>query len=68
MFEVQMRRYRDYLPAKAAQAIIDHEKQDISDQYRMEETKTSDMLTSIGFANVEFVDRIERDVVVKAMK
>jgi hypothetical protein len=47
MFEVQMRRYRDYLQAKAAQAIIDHEKQDISDEYRMEESRLLEQLSVI---------------------
>lgn len=47
MFEVQMRRYRDYLPPKIAQAIIDHEKQDISDPYRMEESKLLEQLSQI---------------------
>jgi ubiquinone/menaquinone biosynthesis C-methylase UbiE len=68
MFEIQNRRYRDYLPPHVAQAIIEHEKQDMSDPYRMEESSTLQTLIDTWFTEAMVIDRIERDVVIKARK
>ncbi|MEI7477359.1 MAG: hypothetical protein WCJ81_02275 [bacterium] len=67
MLDVQIKRY-EYLPPLAAKAIIDHEKQDVSDNYRMTETDTITQLENIGFHDVRILDRIERDVVLTASK
>ena len=56
------------LAPRIAKAIIDHEIEDASDDYRMEEAPLFEMLTDVGFRSVEIVDRVERDIVLVGRK
>ena len=64
---LQNKRYR-YLPSLVHQAIVDHESQDIDPEYRMEETQTKEILKEIWFSDIDIMDRIERDVLLIAIK
>ena len=57
-----------YLPPKIAEAIIEHEKQDFTDEYRIDESPFLEELRSIGFTNVSIIDRVECNVVIGATK
>ena len=57
-----------YLPPKIAEAIIEHEKQDFTDEYRIDESPFLEELPSIGFTNVSIIDRVECNVVIGATK
>ncbi len=61
-------RYKRFLAPEAAQAIIDHEREDASDEYRMDEAPFLDLMKHAGFSKIEIVDRIERDVLLLASK
>lgn len=63
----QNERYK-YLSKEAEEAIIDHERQDFEDEYRMEESQTKEALEEIWFRWIEVLDRIERDVILVARK
>lgn len=68
LFEHQNNRYRRFLPADAAAAIIEHELQDMRDEYRMDEGDLLQSLNEIGFSKLELIDRVERDVILLAIK
>lgn len=63
----QNERYK-YLSKEDEEAIIDHERQDFEDEYRMEESQTKEVLEEIWFRWIEVLDRIERDVILVARK
>lgn len=50
-----------YLNEDLKSEIDMHEKQDFTDEYKMEETKTISLLKEIGFKTVKILDRVERD-------
>ncbi|MCA9458982.1 MAG: class I SAM-dependent methyltransferase [Nanoarchaeota archaeon] len=66
LLDRQILRYQNYLdePGK----IIIHEMSDYSDAFRMDESKTINILKKIGFRDVEIRDRVERDVLLVATK
>lgn len=66
-FDVQNARHRRYLSPELAKSVADHDEQDFSDTYRIDEEYLVPFLTSIGF-KVEIVDRVERDIVLVAQK
>jgi cyclopropane fatty-acyl-phospholipid synthase-like methyltransferase len=66
-FDVQIQRYR-YFDSDLRKAIAEHEKQDISDDYRMDESKTIAVLSKLGFKNIKILDRVERDILLVAEK
>ncbi|HEY1041456.1 MAG TPA: class I SAM-dependent methyltransferase [Candidatus Paceibacterota bacterium] len=68
LLKKQNERYSRYLPEDVASAIIAHEIEDATDQYRLQEGVLMRMLGEIGFKEVKIIDRIERDVVIKAKK
>jgi ubiquinone/menaquinone biosynthesis C-methylase UbiE len=67
LYDVQNVRY-GYLPKTTCKAILAHEVQDFSDMYRMDESKTLQLLKKAGFRKVRIVDRLEKDVVLVAEK
>lgn len=67
LLDHNLNRYK-YLPPKIAEAIIDHEKIDASDKYRMEEKPLISLLKEIRFKDVRIVDRVERETVFVAQK
>jgi ubiquinone/menaquinone biosynthesis C-methylase UbiE len=67
LLEAQCRRYGALKP-DVRDAIIAHEREDATDEYRMEETQTIAFLHEIGFSSVEIIDRVERDVVLVCVK
>jgi len=67
LLEMQNVRYR-YLPKKARDAIVAHEKRDATDRYRMDEKPFTSTLERIGFKNIRIHDRVEREVVLTADK
>jgi len=68
LFEAQMERYRQGLEPKVAKAMIAHEVADYESDVRMQESSTLEMLKEVGFGKVEVVQRIKRDVVIRATK
>lgn len=68
LLDLQLRRYTKYLEADVAKEITDHELQDITDEYRIDEVAFVSLLKEIGFKNIEISDRVERDVVLVARK
>ena len=64
-FNTQMRRY-DYLDPFLKKKISDHEKQDYSPKYRMDESKILELLKKTGFRKINIIDRVERDVIISA--
>lgn len=68
LLKKQNERYSRYLPKEVASAIIAHEIEDASDLYRLDEESLLRTLKEIGFSLVTIIDRIERDVVIKAKK
>ncbi len=64
----QYARYRRYLPAHAASAIISHERIDETKAYRMTDSSVINLLKAAGFKTVKFIDRVEKDAVVVAQK
>ncbi len=68
MLRHQQNRYDIGLSSWVAEAIYQHELQDFSDDYRMEEHATKDMLADIWFRDIDIIDRLERDVVLVAGK
>lgn len=68
LLQNQIERY-DYLSdAAARRAIIEHERQDFSPAYRLDQKKFVDALGRLGFKNIRIVGRVERDVVLTAKK
>lgn len=67
LFETQIKRYV-YLPENTAEEITAHERQDFSNQYRIDERALIADLKRIGFSSVTIKDRVERDVVLIARK
>jgi len=67
LLEVQLNRYK-YLPKDLEKDIVDHEKQDLLDEYRMNESGTLNLLKEIGFKKTEILDRVERDVLLLSEK
>lgn len=68
LFDIQKRRYMKYLPSSVAEAITQHELEDASAAYRMEEKTFLQQMKNAGFKKIEIVDRIERDIVVISQK
>ena len=66
--DLQLERYKKYLPSKAVKAIVDHEMQDYSAEYRLTEKPFIALLKKLGFKKVELANRAERDVGVVAQK
>lgn len=66
--DLQLERYKKYLPPKAVKAIVDHELQDYSSEYRLAEKPFIALLKKLGFKKVELANRAERDVVIVAQK
>lgn len=48
--------------------MLAHEVQDFSDDYRMSETQTREVLETIGFKDFKIIDRVGRDVVIAVTK
>ena len=67
LLETQLKRYR-YLSEELKKNIINHEKQDLLDEYRMNESRTLNLLKKIGFRKVKILDRVERDILLLAEK
>lgn len=67
MLDHQNKRYK-YLEKDLSEEIINHESQDYSDEYKMEETQFTNELSKIGFKNIKIIDRVERDLVLIAEK
>lgn len=67
LFDCQMKRY-DYLEPEIRDGIKEHEVQDYSPDFRMDETRTINELKMIGFKSIIIIDRLERDVVLMAKK
>lgn len=67
LLELQARRYR-HLDPETRRAIIEHEKADRTDAYRIDEKSFLTTLRSIGFQSAVITDRVERDVVLVARK
>jgi len=67
LLEQQIERYRRW-GTKGAGDIIEHEKQDYTDAYRMDEKRLIAVLKKTGFTSVVIKDRVERDVVLVATK
>jgi len=65
---MQIRRFERYLQDPLSTAIIEHEMQDYLPKYRMDESRTIGELKKVGFRDIEVIDRVERDVVLKAVK
>jgi ubiquinone/menaquinone biosynthesis C-methylase UbiE len=63
----QLARYR-WLPEHVRTAMVKHEEQDFTPEYRMSETQTLEALASAGFECVQVIDRVERDVVIVGYK
>ena len=68
LLEVQQNRYRQYLEKDVAREIIEHEEKDFTSEYRMQEKRLVDCLTTIGYSSIAIADRVERDVVLIAKK
>jgi tRNA (cmo5U34)-methyltransferase len=66
-FEYHIKRY-DYLEPNLRRAIVEHEKQDLGEDFRMDESSTIKTLNEIGFKKVRIIDRVERDVLLIAEK
>lgn len=67
LLDMQLKRY-EYLSKKAAKEIIAHEKQDYTDEFRMNEKQFISALKKAGFKSPKIIDRVERDVVIVAQK
>ncbi len=57
-----------YLPEGVGSAMVEHETQDYSDEYRMDELRLAEVLKEIGFSDIIITDRVEREVVLIAEK
>jgi ubiquinone/menaquinone biosynthesis C-methylase UbiE len=68
LLELQINRLRYLSSPDAIRAMTEHERQDASDPYRMDETYTVGRLSAIGFRNIRVVDRVEREVVLVGEK
>ena len=68
LFDQQNKRYTKYLFPELAAAIIKHEHEDFSDNYRMDEAYMIDLLKQVGFSSVSIIERLERDLVIIAKK
>ena len=68
LFDLQNKRFSNYLPKEAGDAIVEHEIQDFSEEYRMSTSQTIKVLKDIGFSRVKITDRVEREVVLVAEK
>jgi len=66
--DAQNERYRERLEPHVAEAIIAHERDDMGEEVRMKEGKTIEKLRKIGFREVTIIQRIKRDVVIRATK
>lgn len=71
--EEQMARYRDTegpdaLPSEVAAALIAHEDEDAQEEFRMIESSTLQALREVGFSSVEAIQRIKRDLAIRAVK
>lgn len=67
LLDLQLCRY-GYLDEELGKEIVDHEKQDMLDDYRMDKTKTLKILKKIGFSEIKIIDRVEREILLVARK
>jgi ubiquinone/menaquinone biosynthesis C-methylase UbiE len=67
LLDKQLKRY-EYLPRKVAKDIINHEKQDYLEEFRMNEKQFISALKKAGFKSPIIIDRVERDLVIIAQK
>jgi ubiquinone/menaquinone biosynthesis C-methylase UbiE len=67
MLQEQLVRYR-YLENNLRKEICDHEQQDFLATYRMDETRTIQLLKKIGYRKIAILSRVTRDVVLTAEK
>ena len=67
LLNLQLNRYK-HLPEQAGKEIIDHEKQDYLDEFRMNEAQFLNALKEAGFNSPIIIDRVERDLVIIAQK
>lgn len=63
----QLNRYQ-FIGQELREAITEHEHQDFSDEYRMNESSSIKLLSDIGFKNIRIVDRVERELLLVAEK
>lgn len=66
-YNVQINRYKR-LDDSVRDAMLAHEVQDYTLEYRMTEEQTKTCLESIGFKNYKIIDRVERDIVISVEK
>lgn len=67
LHNAQIKRYQK-IPGQAGNDLLMHETVDFSDAYRMSETQTEHELRSAGFSAVITIDRIGRDLLIRAVK
>lgn len=68
LYEAQVERYKKALDPRIADAIIFHETDDMKEEVKMQETETLERLRKVGFVEAVVVQRIKRDVVIRATK
>ena len=67
LLDTQVKRY-SHLNKGLNEEIINHEKQDFLDDYRMDEYNLIKILKQIGFKEINILDRVERDILLIAKK
>lgn len=67
-FEILLQRYRNYLPEDLKKEVIAHAKQDFSEDYRMDESKTIKRLKESGFREAKIIDREAEEAILTASK
>lgn len=66
-YDMQINRYKK-LDDMVRDDMLSHEVQDFSEDYKMSETQTKQVLEAIGFKNFKVIDRVGRDAVISAEK
>lgn len=67
LLQNQLQRYK-YMDDNSRKSVYEHEQQDFSDEYKLEESAGLKILKNIGFKDISLIDRVERDVVIVAKK
>lgn len=67
LLKLQNKRY-EYLPKEIAKAIINHEKQDFLEEYRIDEVNSFKELKNAGFRKIKYTNRVERELIIIAQK
>ncbi|MFH1030416.1 MAG: class I SAM-dependent methyltransferase [bacterium] len=67
-FEILLQRYQNYLPEDLKREVIAHAKQDFSEDYRMDESKTIKRLKESGFREAKIIDREAEEAILAASK